>query len=166
MAIAGEHNYKKAMEYANEWVASLDRSGLGSFAVDAGVLAAASAHMRGMRLYGTTRDAATVAGLLFKEITDATYAVAGDGAFGYGQRAKSEAVLWWSMGTKDSTSRDCMSVALNTEPFVASEVARLRLVLDYPDFHDYFTAGIWNLDLIERCIAEDIDPSLAADLSF
>ena len=44
-------------------------------------------------------------------------------------------------------------------------ILRLAKIHGEANIHEYFAAGVWNVEFIRRCIAEGIDPELALEMS-
>jgi len=75
-----------------------------------------------------------------------------------------EALFWMA---SDNSERVRQSVAQeNRSRWAGGDLAveKLNLVYDHQYAHDYFSAGIWDIEFIDRCIEEGIDPELAMTL--
>ena len=159
-------------ESIDRWLGSLDRSRLGFFALPLDVLAAADALGYAKELRRDWEIAVSET-----EPEDATFGIVTalgtrlDQAIGRSGMNKAnlitsnppivELMFWWGL-THDyeyHTEADVYHSENN-----ARHLDKINLVIDNPEMHSYFAAGIWDVPFIESCIAEGVDPSIALDM--
>jgi len=146
---------KVIISASDDWVASIDRSALGSFRVPANILAAADSVM----LTGTHPVNATVNAIL-QEFFMHRFA-SENLEYNSGYEAITEAELWfWQNRTKGYAYRQRSD--LKNE--VKKNLDQLEFITSYPTMLGFFEAGIWDIGFIENCIAEGIEPSLATSV--
>lgn len=80
---------------------------------------------------------------------------------------RDELFFWWKNGD-DEVLKEYVNKRRANDPSYQGLSERLNqfdAISTHQDKHDYFEAGVWDIALIERCIADDIDPSLALTLA-
>ena len=70
---------------------------------------------------------------------------------------QNEWLFWRKQMGYAETSYDAINRVANG----AKAIARFENILAYPEMSDYFSAGIWDIDVISRLIANDIDSEMA-----
>jgi len=101
------------------------------------------------------------------EVSDYTLAQAGDDAIAVARemqtsfsKVENDVYFWWEYAREPLWNKD-----IKKDYRVRWTDIDLRFVMaDNPDKLDYFAMGIWDFDYIDRCIANGIDATLAADL--
>jgi len=143
---------------SKRYVDALDRTGLGVFATPIPLLAAADVFYR-MALLPSARSAITLRNEWYERLR---------GAFVRSCRKQSdmddataEMVFWW--GLTDDPLWEQRKICTDNVA-VSERLTTLISIHAHPDMHDYFAAGIWDVDFIERCISDGIDPEMAAVL--
>jgi len=135
------------------FIAGLDRSRLGSFAVPLDVLFANDV---ANRLFILTDGGSELYEDAIARLTSALFASDTDN-----RDVTAEMVFWWSV-TDDPFMR-IRRVQHLIDSFQEG-IEKLLVVYENPDKHEYFDAGIWDVAFIERCIAGDVDVELALTL--
>lgn len=138
------------------YVEGLDRTPLGRFAVHPEALIAVDAFERIM-------DANTPANGM-----DALYQPAMDNATIHCIRhstnpddVRPEMYFWWRSTGDDLWRKKEYSFAVFVYQY---RMDRLQAAHSHPEMHDYFAAGIWDVDFIRQCIADGIDAELASSM--
>ena len=139
---------------SREFVARLDRTPLGSFAIPVDALAAMDALQR----------------VMYSLIDDTSWTGYGDAfekmkvlASAYGLTTRDctlETLFWWSIS--DEPLWDKRSLSLDDA--FHHDTKRLHAVYDNPGMHDYFAHDIWDISFIERCLFEGIDAEIASSI--
>ena len=138
------------------YTSRLDRSELGYMAVDAEALALCDVMFRMNNAlhnaYGT--------GFYNSELIAADNALEARCAFiGVNSMTiRTEMFYWWK---KDGFPVETYN-GYNAE--IINRLKVLDVIAANPDKHEYFAAGIWDVDLIERFIADGVDPAIALEL--
>jgi len=148
--------HAEALDAARAKVAALDRSVLGSFAVDEELLTA----VWGICLV-SERHASHAGYIMDNEAVrqcDAAGVSLDD--------VKSEVMFWSSMGRQTWLRLSAGSVARSVPQ---SWLLPQRVLLDTVHYHGthrlpYFEVGIWDVDAIDSFIASGVDASLAVDM--
>ena len=161
-AVVGE----AALRSSGEMVDALDRSPLGTFAIDRKVLIAVQARER---MDYEQMDKSSRAGWV---VDDNMHWALQD----VGQSLRSvedyvplraEVMFWWSLLDPDKESiGQTVDIWLQKDPAVADAVERLRMVYQNPTKHDFYRAGVWDDSVISHCVEHGIDPSMAISLSY
>jgi len=155
---------------AIDFIGSLDRSVLGSFAVDGEALYLSHLVHRyllvaddlstsisvGDMSYGLYDDRASALKLAqeTEDLYNATFPLP------YREAAATELFYWWSISGDDEL--------VEAESHYGDYQAHNRLALiasSTPLVHSYFAVGIWDTAFIERCTADGVDPELAASMN-
>ena len=71
-----------------------------------------------------------------------------------------EALFWWR-AVPDPLWSDQITYG---SKLITNSLDTLSAIVSHPDMHDYFAAGLWDVDFIERCILGDMDTELAVAL--
>ena len=133
------------------WVKSIDRSRLGVLATPPNILALGHAIHRTSK----NRSRYRVKELLEYMLTTET----GQSVFGspeFDNELSAEVWFWNKPGKR--TPRFRLKAPL------LPAVVRLETIAANPEMHDYFAAGIWDIEFINRCLAEGIDASIAVEM--
>ena len=146
---------------ATEYVNAIDRSAAGRFAMDIDEFIAQVA------LNMHDKDTNWVDNNMQEE--EIAYAVAGYLRALCGGALTSAAqgeMLFWRKAARGGWDRNLADGVVNiANPSRSRDyMARLWRVTQYPQYHEYFEVGIWNIADIERFIADGVDPSLARDV--
>ena len=166
LAITVTNLVNDALAESRVWFSTLDRSPLGSFAVNAEVLIATQARERlGVNATDIKREAAwEVENALVSAMQAANIDGAGYSVF---LPLRAEVMFWWLHCNDDRELVRYVEPqrAANTGAVSMNElITRLETVYSNPTAHPYFEVGIWELELIERFIAEGVDAAMAAEL--
>jgi len=160
--IAGE----AALRASREFISTLDRSPLGTFAIDKEVLVAVQARERMdyEEVNKSSRAGWVIDDHMHYELSrigrDMTHADE------YAS-LRAEVMFWWSIiDTQREHIGKTVDIWLQKDPAVAAMVEKLYKVYGNPDKHDFYRAGFWDNDTIEHCISHGIDPEMATSLSY
>jgi len=140
---------------SNEFVRGLDRSRLGKFAVPLDVLQSVDILYR---LY-VMREALSEDSPYWNHSRKTVDVCKAAGVDEFD--AVAEMLLWWTV--KGDPFRD-FNKAKSLPVAHSDRMARLTFIAAHPDKNDYFVAGVWDVDFIERCISEGVDAELASTL--
>ena len=75
--------------------------------------------------------------------------------------AKNEVLYWWSTSGNPVMEKQARADSMFDRSLRIASIASSPRVM-----HPYFKVGIWNTDVIARCINEGIDADLAASLNY
>lgn len=147
-----------ALDDAALWAASLDRSMLGAFAHSDEVFVAYAARL-------TPGLSSAVQAELTAHAADIWYRDNPNGIHSGHQPVLlifAEVFFWRSL----SAHNDAWAALTteNVEGLVLIEFNRLKQVYSHPSFHTFYQAGIWDDAFIAKCIANDIDASMAVGI--
>jgi len=143
--------WEEVVSDSNSFIDSLDRSILGRFAVPRDVLSEAERAQRSGALAVLPGIASVGGAPWWEQMTALRYL----GVDGY-KAVFAEVAYWWSVSDELLLTDGVME-----KGWTFDIVERLRLVVAHPHMHDYFDNGIWDIVLIERCIADGVDAELA-----
>jgi len=141
---------------SREFIAGLDRTPLGVFAVPVEVLAAVDAHYRcGIEIERGATPTARHYGVF--RVSQMLCERAGiDGTV-----VAAEMLFWWTVsGSIPDDERYAERMEIHRDG-----VSRLLTVYDNPELYSYFAAGIWDVELIRSLIADGVDAELAGSLA-
>lgn len=74
-----------------------------------------------------------------------------------------ELYFWWQ--NSDDVKLQEYVETMRADEVLAERLRQFELIASHQDKHDYFEAGVWDINFIERCVADGIDPSLALTLA-
>jgi len=142
---------------ADEWVGSLDRSLLGNFAVD-----------RARLSYYAALSVAREQNPDYPMNNDVSEHVEKLIGFRQDIEAEAEFKFWDNMRYKTVYSgiawqRDRIDYVNPAEE--GEYTARYWRIYHNPEFIHYFEAGVWDVELIKKCVEDGVDPELAMSLS-
>jgi len=142
--------FLEIMNEARSWVDSLDRTPLGDFAVTDAALAYA---------YGKQINDDP-------ELTwnDSEYALARSGIKPDEDVAALYEMSFWLLRNEPHNhiiNLDDVRRAISDW----DRLSRVALAFVHQHAHPYFAVGVWDVSLIDQCIADGIDPELAAGMS-
>jgi len=151
----GETRVANRMRLSAEWVAGLDRSVLGVFAV--ADIHLVHADVRARELMQGSDD------IHYMRAMSAAIAVAqyeyGAEFFGEDMEARAEAEWhFWREQSREFGRPQGQSRLLPTY------IKRLRTVNDHPEMYGYFAADIWDMEFIGKCLSDGVDADLAVSL--
>jgi len=149
----------RLMNNARTWVRNLDREPLGFYAVDENLLAAVYAWQ-----YVSAKDDEQYPLLPhFSNKYSAEY------RYIYGKAKENDIwdavfeLFFWVHKT-DDYSLTASGQERTPIDMKASGIFRVTRVYENPHLHSFFEADIWDMKFIERCIADDIDATMALQL--
>ena len=148
---------------SREFVYSLDRTVLGSFAVHPELLVLADSIQR-IDMQHENIDAEDLAADLddmARLLGDELYRTKGFKAFG----TLPEVCHWWIGYGDRKMSRHAKFLLKRSMLIVAELESRLTLIAAHPDMHDFFVADIWDICSIRSFIAGGVDVELAVTLT-
>jgi len=147
--------WSKDIAESEVFVTSLDRSSLGVFAAPLDVFAAVEKSRRLAAKYIGDSESAK-----FRDAVDAeAYNAASKDSLLF-LSVSSEVYFWWRLSKNPIWKR----VTNDGEGFVFNTMSDLDSVYAHPEMHDYFSAGVWDIAFISRCIADGVDAELAFTL--
>jgi len=148
---------------SRDFVYSLDRSVLGSFAVDSGLLVIADSIQRIDMLHDDVEANNLPADLdeLDRILGEKMFRSKGFKGFGL----LPEVCHWWISDGTSAMSRHANALLKRSPEMVSTRAHRLTLAATYPAMHSFFEADIWDVPFIERCIADGVDIDLALSMS-
>jgi len=147
---------------SREFIASLDRSVLGNFACDEYALGLMDVTYRFAASYGRVPKISSRSGYYakFDELID----IAGVNT-DMSIALRSEILFWW-MKMKDIDMQTYHDTTFGhiEKDVVNRRASELKVISQHPDMHAYFAMDIWDVEFIERCIADDVDAELAVSI--
>ena len=147
------------MEGSRKLVGEIDRSALGSFALPFEVLAIrhASSVLGDRGTFGDKTD--LLQNILANRLTQACKTAGVDSSYAAFGKARTE-LRYWAQSNNGIPEdwADRYSV-LDVE-----DEKKLHLVADNPAMLPYFESGIWDVDFIEDCLADNIDAAMAVSI--
>jgi len=156
-----------ALAASVDWVTALDRSRLGSLAAPRECLVIQQAHervaMEGFRRMEEALDAQNYFSGHLDEYTkfhDLPW-IMGESY----DRLTAEVHLWWLLSNETPLIDYANTNHSHITPSVILWVERLNNAYNRPSLLPFFEAGIWDVEFIEHCIAEDIDVAMAVDMA-
>ena len=141
---------------SERFVARLDRTLLGRFAVPASALAAMDTFQRTrMRIKskddGVQSNYSPALRKLMQQIS-----IAGIPE----ETISTELFFWWSISDEYRLAERAAVVGKR----FSDGIDRLFVVYAHPEMYGFFHADIWDMDFIGRCIADGIDSEIAASM--
>ena len=150
---------------STKFVGSLDRSSLGSFAVDEYMLYLADVIQRSLQVLWNAIDNTTSLKTDHAVKTIELQELVGNRGTLLA-KVYAELFLWWKLsGNEKSIAYVKRYFADGHNGYMLAQMDVLNTVFLHPKKHDYFVAGVWDVEFIERCISENIDPSIASEMS-
>ena len=154
--------FTELLEECNSWLDGLDRSKLGTFAVSRASLtffymASYSEALGKERLneaivsIGTPEHSVLIRGILKWEVST----------------SRAEALFWFERDSSlllNAIVNRTKANASRQHSTVISDIERVRNIYTAQYAHPYFRMGVWDMGFIDSCIAEDIDPEMAATM--
>ena len=158
-------------DVSERYVAGLDRTPLGRFAVPADVLTAMDELQRlplyrgyvknmDMVLTGRLSDSILMRDADFYPLFHRVDILCKESGTDY-YTARTELLFWWLMSFEGEVGREGTRELLRD---TGAELIKLNAVYTNPSMHDYFAVGIWDTDFIGRCMTDGVDASLAVTL--
>ena len=152
-------NLDEAEAASREFVAGLDRTPLGRFAIDSDVLSAMDLMQRVVTSIVVPVGDRLPSGVASNRLAAALRDAGLDTSLDCSRDCAAEVFFWWGV-TDESLWSSSVPDSLE------SRVERLRAVYDNPSMHDYFGAGIWDVALVGKLMREGISPdSIDAELA-
>jgi len=146
-----DYRYEMMLIEARNWISTLPRERLGSFAVDAELLATHTVHERISVLEDEDLYELAIEGSI-ASIGEFLGELEYDGVYTrLAARISYEYKMWESM-------RQAEKRGVEWEPLLSAE---LDTVYVNPEMLHYFEVGIWNEEFISRCISDGMDAEIA-----
>ena len=145
------------------FVHSLDRSPLGRYAVDTKLLVIADTIQRLDMLHEVVggKDVGAKLSKLNWKLSSKAVDSTGFTDFGFAPE-----VFYWWLHYGDAAMCNHANTILNRSTVtMEGYVDRLRLIAANRSLHPYFHVGIWDVSLINKFIADGVDPALAIELN-
>jgi len=150
-----------AIRHSREFIDSLDRSVLGSFASDDRVLHITDTIYRIGKAYGGVPN--IPGNSRYYALADELVSLVGVGSEKM-KHVNAELMFWWMKHDSEQKLIRYYNFQHRNE-VDQSEVQRiynLGLVCEFPEMHEYFKVDIWDTELIKRFMADDVDAELAS----
>jgi len=147
--------YANLLGLSDAWVAGIDRKSLGSLAVSADILAVADAVKRA----GMNEIKGKLEERLQRKLRGMLADIYVTGDFDIDARVHAELLLW-----QEKTRGYGYKQRWRMKPEELDLVLRLETVLARPEVLPYFESGVYDIGLIDRCLTDGVDPSMAVTI--
>lgn len=148
------HDEVKALSHS--FISGLDRSVLGHFAVDENLLTYLDTNERRVGLHLDGYHVGNRSEYAVDDEMEGHLKIMGDDTL----LIIGELLWWWS--TTDEPLWEYKNAVARLKYKAVME--RVDTIARHQDKHPYFSVDIWDIDFIERCLADDIDPIVAKSL--